>query len=105
MELDKKYGLVINHKKVFRLYNELGLRSKIRKKRRNLNQYHQKEAERIAPNLLGRNFNASKLNEKWVTDITEVGLKDRVLYVSAIMDLYNREIIGYQRLYGNKQSC
>jgi putative transposase len=96
MELDKKYGLVINHKKVFRLYNELGLRSKIRKKRRNLNQYHQKEAERIAPNLLGRNFNASKLNEKWVTDITEVGLKDRVLYVSAIMDLYNREIIGYQ---------
>jgi putative transposase len=54
MELDKKYGLVINHKKVFRLYNELGLRSKIRKKWRNLNQYHQKEAERIAPNLLGR---------------------------------------------------
>lgn len=97
MELTEGDQLSVNHKKVFRIYHELGLKAKIRKKRfRNRNQYKQKEPERIVPNLLERNFTAIKLNQKWVTDITEFNIFKQTLYVSAVMDLYNNEIIGYQ---------
>jgi putative transposase len=76
-ELQMEDGLKINHKKVYRLYRDLGLCSIIRKKKRkNVNQYKQKEPERIAPNLLDRDFTASKLNEKWITDITEFNILD-----------------------------
>jgi putative transposase len=97
MELTEGDGLKVNHKKVFRIYHELGLLAKIRKKKfRNLNQYKQTEPERIMPNLLERDFSANESDTKWVTDITEFTLFDKKLYVSAVMDLYNKEIIGYQ---------
>lgn len=97
MELTEGDGLKVNHKKVFRIYHELGLLAKIRKKKfRNLNQYKQTEPERIMPNLLERDFSANEPDTKWVTDITEFTLFDKKLYVSAVMDLYNKEIIGYQ---------
>lgn len=50
---------------------------------------------KIAPNILDRNFQAEKPNEKWVTDITEFKLFGEKLYLSPILDLYNREIITY----------
>ncbi|WP_150540048.1 DDE-type integrase/transposase/recombinase, partial [Actinobacillus vicugnae] len=50
----------------------------------------------IAPNLLNRDFNATKPNQKWVTDVTEFHLGQAKLYFSALMDLANREIIAYQ---------
>lgn len=46
------------------------------------------------PNILQRNFNASALNEKWVTDITEFNVKGQKLYLSAGMDVYNGEIVA-----------
>ena len=49
----------------------------------------------VAPNLLERDFKASKPNEKWVTDITEFHLFGQKLYLSPILDLYNGEIISY----------
>lgn len=50
---------------------------------------------RIAANLLNREFEASRPNEKWVTDVTEFHLYGQKLYLSTILDLYNREIISY----------
>lgn len=38
---------------------------------------------------------ADKPNQKWVTDLTEFSLFGKKLYLSPIMDLYNREIISY----------
>lgn len=49
----------------------------------------------IAPNLLERNFSASRPHQKWVTDVTEFVVADKKLYLSPIMDLYNGEIISY----------
>lgn len=49
----------------------------------------------VAPNILERNFSASKPNEKWVTDITEFKLFGEKLYLSPILDLFNGEIITY----------
>ena len=53
------------------------------------------EVGKIAPNLLERNFKATKPNEKWVTDITEFSMFGQKLYLSPILDLFNREIVSY----------
>lgn len=50
---------------------------------------------KVAPNLLQRNFDAEKANEKWVTDVTEFAVDGKKLYLSPVLDLYNREIIAY----------
>ena len=53
-----------------------------------------KHSNRISPNELGRNFNATKLNEIWLADITYVETKEGFVYVSVIIDLYSRRVIG-----------
>ncbi|WP_412761881.1 DDE-type integrase/transposase/recombinase [Peribacillus frigoritolerans] len=55
-----------------------------------------KEAYVISKNLLNRDFHASRSNEKWVTDITYLIFNRQKLFLSAIKDLYNNEIISYQ---------
>lgn len=51
---------------------------------------------KVAPNLLERKFEASKPNQKWVTDVTEFNIKGERIYFSPIFDLYNQEIISYE---------
>lgn len=82
----------INHKTVQRLMKDMGLYCMVRAKK-----YHSYKGDvgKIAPNLLNRNFAASKPNEKWVTDVTEFHLFGQKLYLSTILDLYNREIVSY----------
>jgi len=86
-------GTVINHKKVQRLMNELNLKSKVRPKRY---KSYRGEVGKAAPNLLQRNFSASMLNQKWVTDVTEFKVKGQKVYLSPIIDLFNREVISYE---------
>src|SRR5699024_425194 len=50
----------------------------------------------IAPDLIKRNLQASKPNQKWVTDITYIQYGSTVKYLSTIMDLYNNEIVAYK---------
>ena len=84
-------GFYLNHKTVLKLMNELGIHSILRKKR------HGKRGKtlHIAPNLLNRDFTATALNQKWVTDVTEFHVGQEKLYFSPLMDLDNREIIAY----------
>ena len=53
----------------------------------------------IAENLLNREFHADKPNEKWLTDVTEFkwyeGIEVHKVYLSAILDLYDRRIVAY----------
>jgi transposase InsO family protein len=49
----------------------------------------------IAENVLCRDFQAEKPNEKWVTDITYVATMEGWLYLVAIIDLFSRKVIGY----------
>lgn len=50
---------------------------------------------KMAPDLLKRDFKADKPNQKWVTDVTEFNVRGRKLYLSTVLDLYNREIIAW----------
>jgi len=49
----------------------------------------------IAPNLLDRNFTAAALNRVWLADITYVETGEGWLYLSTVMDLYSRRIVGW----------
>ena len=89
----RKTGTMINHKTVFKLMNGLGLKSLIRAKKY---KSYKGEQGKIIPNVLQRDFKADKPNQKWVTDITEFKVKDKKLYLSPVMDLYNQEIISYE---------
>jgi len=52
-------------------------------------------SERISPNILERDFYAEKPNEKWVSDITYIKVKNQWFYLCVIIDLFNREVIGW----------
>ncbi|MGZ4164747.1 MAG: IS3 family transposase [Tumebacillaceae bacterium] len=91
--LRKKYGLTINHKRVYRLMKELGIQAKIRKK----NKFYSRRSEHItAPNLLNRDFKAARPNEKWATDVTYLQFQNQTLYLSTIYDMFNNEVISYK---------
>jgi len=49
----------------------------------------------IASNIIDRDFVATAPNQKWTTDVTEVKIKDRKIYLSPILDMFNGEIISY----------
>ena len=53
----------------------------------------------LAENILDRDFHAEKPNEKWLTDVTEFKWYEngekRKIYLSAILDLYDRRIVSY----------
>ena len=89
----KNRGYKINHKTVAKLMSIMGLKSIQRPKRR-YNSY-KGTIGKIADNLLKRDFNANKPNEKWATDITEFKVNNDKLYLSPIVDLFNGEIVSY----------
>ena len=88
----RRNGFVINHKTVQRLMRELGLVCRVRMKKY---KSYKGDVGNAAPNLLNRDFKATKANQKWVTDITEFSLFGQKLYLSPILDLYNGEIVSY----------
>lgn len=89
----RKKGYVINHKTVFKLMKLLGLKGKQRKNGK-YNSY-KGEVGKIAENLLKRDFKAEKPFEKLTTDVTQFKVCDTKVYLSPVMDLFNREVISY----------
>jgi len=55
----------------------------------------QHPGDRIAPNLLQREFRASQPNQKWVSDITYIDTAEGWLYLASILDLYSRCVVGW----------
>ena len=47
----------------------------------------------VAENELDRDFTATDVNQKWVTDVTFVRTDEGWLYLASIIDLYNREVV------------
>lgn len=84
--------LAINHKTVKRLMDEMDLKALRRKQH-----YHSYKGEvgRVAPNILERDFHTSAPYKKWTTDVTQVSIHDRKIYLSPILDMFNGEIVAY----------
>jgi putative transposase len=88
-----KQGWTVAKKTVLKLMRSLGLVCRVRRKKRYAS--YRGEQGIVAPNLLNREFEADAPNRKWVTDVTEFGVGDRKLYLSPVMDLFDRQIISY----------
>jgi putative transposase len=88
-----KQGWKLAKKTVLKLMRALGLTCKVRRRKR-YNSY-QGEQGVVAPNLLNRKLDAIAPNQKWVTDVTEFSVGDRKLYLSPVMDLFDRQIISH----------
>ena len=95
--VNREHNVHYNKKRIRRLMQILHLKSVCRKKRYN---YIKSTPEVTAENILNRNFHADKPNEKWLTDVTEfkyyVGAEVKKIYLSAILDLYDRRIVAYK---------
>ena len=96
--INRNYHTHFNRKRIHRLMRALQLRSVCRKKR---GSYTPSTPEVTAENILNRDFHADKPNEKWLTDVTEFkwyeGPEIRKLYLSAILDLYDRRIVVHNQ--------
>ena len=80
--------------RVHRIMKKLGIHSVIRKKKK---KYTSSTPEAVVENKLDRDFYAAEPNEKWVTDVTEFKVpgEKKKLYLSAILDLYDRYPVAY----------
>ena len=80
--------------RVHRIMKKLGIHSVIRKKKK---KYAYAKPDETAENVLQRDFYASAPNQKWTTDVTEFKVpgEKKKLYLSVILDLYDRYPVAY----------
>jgi putative transposase len=83
----------VSKKRVERLMREAGIHAVTKKKYRATTD--SKHTLPVAANSLNRNFSVNKLNQFWVADITYLYTQEGWLYLSTIMDLYSRKIVGW----------
>lgn len=87
----KREGLLVNHKRAYRLMRKLGIQSIIRKKRK----FFGKVGSSLFPDLLKREFTSPQPGQKLATDITYLPISNGFMYLSVIQDLHNNEILAH----------
>ena len=89
----KKNGINVSRPRVARLMQKAKIKSIVRKKWINTtdSNHHYVAAE----NILDRDFYAADLGLKWVSDLTYIETKEGWLYLTVVMDLADRKVIGW----------
>lgn len=90
LNLNRRLGKNLNHKRIYRLMKLASLQSVIRRKKK---RYVKSAPQQVAENLLNRTFSADRLNQKWLTEF-KYGNSQKA-YLSAILDLYDNSIVAY----------
>ena len=97
-ELERYHNIDVNDKRVLRICRKLNIKSTIKYSNNGCTR-QASNSQYIAENILNREFTADAPNEKWLTDVTEfhyyIGIEKRKVYLSAILDLYDRRIVAY----------
>ncbi|WP_242842113.1 IS3 family transposase [Ruminiclostridium cellobioparum] len=97
-DLERYHDIKANDKRVLRICRRLDIRSTIKYENNGCTR-QAANPQYIAENLLNREFTANSPNKKWLTDVTEfkyfIGVEKRKVYLSAILDLYDRRIVSY----------
>ncbi|SDR68042.1 putative transposase [Corynebacterium timonense] len=89
----RNQGWIVNHKLVLKLMREMGLKAKIRQRRPYIS--YTGTTSHIAENTLERNFTPDKPNSVFVSDVTEFKVAGRKVYLSPVMDLFDRAIVAH----------
>jgi putative transposase len=87
-------GFSCSTRTVSRLMQKAGLKAKLTRKYRITTDSKHKLP--IAPNRLKRQFTVDKPNKVWVGDITYLQTSQGWLYLAVIIDLYSRQVVGWQ---------
>ena len=85
-------GTLLNHKTTQKLMKSMGLKGKQRKHKY---RSYKGEVGKVSANILNRQFESQKPFEKLVTDVTEFHVCNEKVYLSPVMDLFNREIVAH----------
>lgn len=93
LELEDR-GIIVSRPRVARLMRSMGIRSVISKKFK-VCTTESNHCYAPSTNLLDRDFSAESPGKKWVSDITYVRTQQGWLYLTVVMDLYDRKIIGW----------
>lgn len=97
-DLDRYHGIKVNDKRVLRICRKRGIKSTIKYSNNGCTR-QAANPQFIAENVLNREFTAGSPNQKWLTDVTEfkyyIGVVVHKVYLSAILDLYDRRIVSY----------
>jgi transposase InsO family protein len=91
MRLKSEYGLIVNHKKIRRIMKMHELKSIVRPKYKKPSQ----DDVFVKPNILNRDFKASRPFEKLVTDITYIPTPYKMMYLSTVIDLYDNYPVAW----------
>ena len=86
-------GIRVSRKRIIRVMRAQGLKGRIVRQWTRTTEAD--PAAVPAPNLLDRDFTASKPNERWVGDVTYLRTPAGWLYLAAVMDLFSRRIVGW----------
>ncbi len=86
-------GIKVSRIRVARIMSENGIRAKV--KRRFKVTTRSNHSYPYSPNLLKQKFFAAAANLVWLLDITYIRTLEGWLYLTVIIDLYSREIIGW----------
>jgi transposase InsO family protein len=89
----RKSGQRVGKNRVARVMTQRGWRAKGAKKFKATT--NSKHSLPVAPNLLQQNFEASKPNQKWVSDLTYIWTDEGWLYLAVVLDLYSRMVVGW----------
>ena len=89
----RKQGIEVSRPRVARLMKKAALTAKHKRSHRTTTD--SKHHFAVAPNLLQRNFSADRLAQAWVSDITHIQTRKGWLYLTVIIDLADRKVIGW----------
>ncbi len=97
-DLERYHDINVNDKRILRICRKLNIKSTIKYSNHGCTR-QATNPQYIAENILNREFTADAPNEKWLTDVTEfhysIGIVKQKVYLSAILDLYDRRIVAY----------
>lgn len=97
-DLARYHDIDVNDKRVLRICRKKSIKSTIKYKNEGCTRSSE-NPQFLAENILNREFYADAPNQKWLTDVTEfkyyIGLEKHKVYLSAILDLYDRRIVAY----------
>lgn len=88
-----KQGLSVSRPRVARLMRAAQLKSIVRPNY--VPTTHSAHSYVPAPNLLNRDFRVNQPGKVWVSDITYIKVSSQWVYLTAILDLYDRRVIGW----------
>lgn len=89
----RKEGIPVNKKRIYRLMKKHGIFSRTKRKFKVTTK--QTGGSRFNENLLEGKFQVNWKNEVWTSDITYIWTKQGWMYLAVVLDIYNREIIGW----------